>query len=103
MALLLLASAVVGYVVYQQLQGSDGVKVPDVRGFTEQQAQTQLQDRASRPPSSSKTSKTVTKGLVIDTDPPSRRRQADKGSKVTHHRRRRGPKSVTCRTCAGNR
>jgi serine/threonine-protein kinase len=41
--LLLLVSAAVGYVVYQQLTGGDGVTVPDVRGYTQQQAQTQLQ------------------------------------------------------------
>src|SRR5689334_3814150 len=40
--LLLIASAVVGYIVYQQLQ-TNQVKVPEVAGFTEQQAKSQLQ------------------------------------------------------------
>ena len=92
-ALLLLASAVVGYVVYQQLQGSNQVKVPDVRGFTQQQAQTQLIQAGFTTAVEHKASKKVVKGQVIDTDP-AHGSQVDKGSKVTIIVSK-GPKSVT--------
>jgi serine/threonine-protein kinase len=92
-ALLLLASAVVGYVVYQQLQGNDQVKVPDVRGFTKQQAQTQLVQAGFTTAVDHKTSKKVVKGQVIDTSP-QHGSEADKGSKVTIIVSS-GPKSVT--------
>ena len=92
-ALLLLASAVVGYIVYQQLQGSDQVKVPDVRGFTKQQAQTQLAAAGFTTGVDHKTSKKVVKGQVIDTGP-QHGSEADKGSKVTIIVSS-GPKSVT--------
>jgi beta-lactam-binding protein with PASTA domain len=91
--LLLLASAVVGYVVYQQLQGSDQVKVPDVRGFTTKQAQTQLVQAGFTTAVEHKASKNVTKGQVIDTDPP-HGSEVDKGSQVTIIVSK-GPKSVT--------
>ncbi len=92
-ALLLLASAVVGYVVYQQLQGSGQVKVPDVRGFTQQQAQTQLVQAGFTTAVDHKASKKVVKGQVIDTDP-THGTEVDKGSKVTIIVST-GPKSVT--------
>jgi serine/threonine-protein kinase len=80
--LLLLVSAAVGYVVYQQLTGGDGVTVPDVRGYTQQQAQTQLQAKGFTTTVEQKASKKVNKGTVIDTDPP-HGSTADKGSQVT--------------------
>jgi beta-lactam-binding protein with PASTA domain/tRNA A-37 threonylcarbamoyl transferase component Bud32 len=89
--LLLIASAVVGYVVYQQLQGSTQ-KVPDVAGFTEQQAQSQLTQAGFTTGVQQKASKTVAKGIVIGTDPAGGS-QADKGSKVTIILST-GPKSV---------
>jgi serine/threonine-protein kinase len=92
-ALLLLASAVVGYIVYQQLQGSDQVKVPDVRGFTKQQAQTQLTAAGFTTVVDHKASKKVVKGQVIDTSP-QHGSEAHKGSKVTIIVSS-GPKSVT--------
>ena len=92
-ALLLIASAVVGYIVYQQLQGSNQVKVPDVRGFTEQQAQTQLVEAGFTTSVQHKASKQVDKGQVIDTDP-QHGSEADKGSNVTIIVSK-GPKSVT--------
>ena len=81
-ALLLLASVVVGYVVYQQLQGPDGVKVPDVTGLTEAAARQKLTDNGFRVGSEGKTSDTVPSGIVIDTNPPPGD-SAPKGSKVT--------------------
>src|SRR4029079_12460476 len=92
-ALLLIASAVVGYIVYQQLQGSDQVKVPDVRGFTTKQAQTQLVQAGFTTAVEHKASKKVAKGQVIDTDP-THGTEADKGSKVTIIVSK-GPKNVT--------
>jgi beta-lactam-binding protein with PASTA domain len=88
-----LASAVVGYVVYQQLQGSDQVKVPDVRGFTQKQAQTQLIQAGFTTSVEHKASKKVDKGQVIDTDP-THGSEVDKGSNVTIIVSK-GPNSVT--------
>jgi len=84
---------VVGYVVYQQLQGSDQVTVPDVRGFTQQQAQTQLTQAGFTTSVQHKASKKVVKGQVIDTDP-AHGSKVDKGSHVTIIVSK-GPKSVT--------
>jgi serine/threonine-protein kinase len=89
--LLLIASAVVGYIVYQQLQ-TDQVKVPDVAGFTEQQAQRQLHGAGFTTTTDRKASKSVPAGTVIGTDPPGGS-QADKGSRVTILLST-GPKSV---------
>jgi beta-lactam-binding protein with PASTA domain len=80
--LLLIASAVVGYIVYQQLQGSSQVNVPNVLGYTEQQAKFQLGQAGFTSTVEQKASKTVLKGTVITTDP-APGSQADKGSKVT--------------------
>jgi eukaryotic-like serine/threonine-protein kinase len=80
--LLLIASAVVGYIVYQQLQGSSTVKVPVVAGFTEPQAKAMLTGAGFTTTVEQKASKTVAKGTVIGTDPPGGS-QADKGSQVT--------------------
>jgi len=90
--LLLIASAVVGYIVYQQLQ-TDQVKVPDVAGYTEPQAKSQLQQAGFTSVTQRKASKTVPAGQVIGTDPPAGS-QADKGSQVTILLST-GPKSVT--------
>jgi beta-lactam-binding protein with PASTA domain/tRNA A-37 threonylcarbamoyl transferase component Bud32 len=90
--LLLIASAVVGYIVYQQLQGTSQVKVPDVRGYTEQQAKFQLSQSGFTSGVEQKASKTVVKGEVITTDP-APGSEADKGSKVTIILST-GPKSV---------
>jgi serine/threonine-protein kinase len=89
--LLLIASAVVGYIVYQQLQ-TDQVKVPNVAGFTEQQAKSQLQQAGFTTVTERKASKTVPAGTVIGTDPPGGS-EADKGSQVTILLST-GPKSV---------
>jgi beta-lactam-binding protein with PASTA domain/tRNA A-37 threonylcarbamoyl transferase component Bud32 len=89
--LLLIASAVVGYIVYQQLQ-TDQVKVPNVAGFTEQQAKSQLQQAGFTTATERKASKTVPAGTVIGTDPPGGS-EADKGSQVTILLST-GPKSV---------
>ncbi|HET6849406.1 MAG TPA: Stk1 family PASTA domain-containing Ser/Thr kinase [Gaiellales bacterium] len=89
--LLLIASAVVGYIVYQQLQ-TDQVKVPDVAGFTEPQARSQLQQAGFTSVTERKASKTVPDGQVIGTDPPAGS-EADKGSQVTIILST-GPKSV---------
>jgi beta-lactam-binding protein with PASTA domain len=80
--LLLIASAVVGYIVYQQLQGSSQVKVPDVAGFTEQQAKSQLTSAGFTTSVEQKASKSVPKGIAIGSDPAGGS-QADKGSRVT--------------------
>ncbi|HEY0387078.1 MAG TPA: Stk1 family PASTA domain-containing Ser/Thr kinase [Gaiellales bacterium] len=90
--LLLIASAVVGYIVYQQLQ-SDQVRVPDVSGFTEQQAKRQLQQVGFTTTTERHASKTVDAGTVIGTDPAAGS-DADKGSQVTILLST-GPKSVT--------
>jgi serine/threonine-protein kinase len=79
--LLLIASAVVGYIVYQQLQ-TDQVKVPDVAGFTEPQARSQLVQAGFTTATEQKASKKVPSGQVIGTDPPGGS-EADKGSQVT--------------------
>ncbi|HET7429160.1 MAG TPA: Stk1 family PASTA domain-containing Ser/Thr kinase, partial [Gaiellales bacterium] len=89
--LLLIASAVVGYIVYQQLQ-TDQVKVPNVAGFTELQAKSQLQQAGFTTATERKASKTVPAGTVIGTDPPGGS-EADKGSQVTILLST-GPKSV---------
>jgi eukaryotic-like serine/threonine-protein kinase len=81
-ALLLIASAVVGYIVYQQLQGNDQVKVPDVTGFTEQQAKSQLVGAGFTTKVENKKSSKVDKGVVITTDP-APNASVDKGSQVT--------------------
>jgi beta-lactam-binding protein with PASTA domain len=93
-ALLLLASAVVGYVVYQQLQGPAGVKVPEVTGAPEASARrTLIGDGFKVGPSKRATSSTVASGNVISTSPPGGS-TADKGSTVTLTVST-GPKSVT--------
>jgi eukaryotic-like serine/threonine-protein kinase len=89
--LLLVASAVVGYVVYQQLQ-TDQVKVPDVAGYTEPQAKTQLQQAGFTTTTERHASKQVPSGQVIGTDPAAGT-EADKGSQVTILLST-GPKSV---------
>ena len=80
-ALLLLAAAGVGFLVYRQLQ-SDQVTVPKVIGFTAASARQTLQEKgfvvASKPSSSSPDNK----GLVVKQDPTSSTK-ADKGSTVT--------------------
>ena len=81
-ALLLLASAVVGFIVYQQLQGTDQVKVPDVSGLTKQQAKTQLVGDGFTTKVENKKSSKVDAGNVITTDP-APNSSVDKGSKVT--------------------
>jgi beta-lactam-binding protein with PASTA domain len=81
--LLLLVAGVVGYVVYQQLQsGTAQVKVPDVRTFTLHAAESTLQGDGFITKVAHKTSKTMPKGQVIDTDPP-HGTMVDKGSHVT--------------------
>ncbi|MDX6494663.1 MAG: eukaryotic-like serine/threonine-protein kinase [Gaiellales bacterium] len=80
-ALLLLASAVVGYVVYQQLQGS-GVKVPNVVGQPEAAARRTLVGHGFKVNSQQKASDSVPSGNVIDTKP-GPGDTADKGSAVT--------------------
>jgi beta-lactam-binding protein with PASTA domain len=99
-ALLLLASVVVGYVVYQQLQGTDGVKVPDVIGAPEQAARQRLIDAGFKVDSTQKASATVTAGNVIDTDP-APGDTAPKGSQVTLIVST-GPKSVTLPNLRGD-
>jgi eukaryotic-like serine/threonine-protein kinase len=89
--LLLIASAVVGYIVYQQLQ-TDQVKVPEVAGFTEPLAKSQLQQAGFTTVTERKASKTVPAGTVIGSDPPGGS-EADKGSQVTILLST-GPKSV---------
>ncbi len=89
--LLLIASAVVGYIVYQQLQ-TNQVKVPDVAGFTEQQAKSQLQQAGFTTTTQRQASKKVPSGQVIGTDPAGGS-EADKGSQVTIFLST-GPKSV---------
>ncbi len=81
-ALLLLASVVVGYVVYQQLQGADGVKVPDVVGSPEQAARRTLVGDGFKVAAKQKASATVAAGIVISTDP-SPGDTAPEGSTVT--------------------
>jgi eukaryotic-like serine/threonine-protein kinase len=81
-ALLLVASVVVGYVVYQQLQGSDGVSVPNVIGQPENVARSTLVGDGFKVDSRQRASDSVTKGNVIDTDP-GPGSSADKGSTVT--------------------
>ncbi|MDX6522722.1 MAG: eukaryotic-like serine/threonine-protein kinase [Gaiellales bacterium] len=80
--LLLIASAVVGYIVYQQLQGTSQVKVPVVAGFNEQQAKGMLTSAGFTTSVEQKASKTVPKGTAIGSDPAGGS-QADKGSQVT--------------------
>jgi beta-lactam-binding protein with PASTA domain/tRNA A-37 threonylcarbamoyl transferase component Bud32 len=91
-ALLLLVSAAVGYVVYQQLAGGDGVKVPDVRGFSEQAARQRLAEAGFTSKVVQESTGKIDKGLVIDTDPP-HGSSADKGSEITI-RLSAGPKTV---------
>jgi serine/threonine-protein kinase len=79
--LLLIASAVVGYIVYQQLQ-TDQVKVPNVAGYTEHQAKVQLHEAGFTTTTDRKASKKVESGKVISTDPTGGS-EADKGSQVT--------------------
>jgi beta-lactam-binding protein with PASTA domain len=69
-ALLLLASIAVGYVVYQQLQGPAGVKVPSVNGVPEAVAKRTLQgDGFKVGPSQHKASASIPSGSVISTKP----------------------------------
>jgi serine/threonine-protein kinase len=82
---------VVGYIVYQQLQ-TNQVKVPDVAGFTEQQAKSQLQQAGFTTTTQRQASKKVPSGQVIGTDPAGGS-EADKGSQVTIFLST-GPKSV---------
>jgi eukaryotic-like serine/threonine-protein kinase len=81
-ALLLLASAVVGYVVYQQLQGSGGVKVPDVTGLQLRFAKAKMEHAGFQTSVQQRESSFDDEGLVLDTDP-SPGSHADKGSTVT--------------------
>jgi eukaryotic-like serine/threonine-protein kinase len=92
--LLLLASIAVGYVVYQQLQGPAGVKVPDVSGAPEAAAKQTLEgDGFKVGPSQHKASATIQSGFVISTKPAAGD-TAPKGSTVTLVVST-GPKSVT--------
>jgi serine/threonine-protein kinase len=92
-ALLLLASIAVGYVVYQQLQGPAGVKVPDVSGVPEASAKRTLQgDGFKVGASKHKASATIPSGSVISTKPAAGD-TAPKGSTVTMVVST-GPKSV---------
>jgi serine/threonine-protein kinase len=70
--LLLLVAGVVGYVVYQQLEGggTPQVVVPDVRGYTKKQAEQILRGAHLKSQFRQKASAAVTKGQVISTDPP---------------------------------
>src|SRR5262249_12731241 len=80
-ALLLLASAVVGYVVYQQLQGPGGVKVPDVTGQQVRFAKEKLKNAGFQTRVEQRQSSFDNEGLVLDTDP-SPGSHADEGSTV---------------------
>jgi eukaryotic-like serine/threonine-protein kinase len=92
-ALLLLASIAVGYVVYQQLQGPAGVKVPDVSGVPEVAAKrTLVEDGFKVGSSQRKASATIPSGSVISTKPAAGD-TAPKGSTVTMVVST-GPKSV---------
>ncbi|MDX6520939.1 MAG: eukaryotic-like serine/threonine-protein kinase [Gaiellales bacterium] len=92
-ALLLAASIAVGYVVYQQLQGPAGVKVPNVSGAPEASAKQTLQgDGFKVGPSRHKASATIPSGSVISTKPAAGD-TAPKGSTVTMVVST-GPKSV---------
>jgi eukaryotic-like serine/threonine-protein kinase len=91
--LLLILSAGVGYIVYQQLQGAEQVKVPDVRGLTEAKAREFMANSGFRTSTQTTFSPTVPLGQVINTDPRPGVK-ADKGSTVTLIVSR-GAKSVT--------
>jgi eukaryotic-like serine/threonine-protein kinase len=92
--LLLLASIAVGYVVYQQLQGPAGVKVPDLSGVPEAAAKrTLLSDGFKVGASQHTSSATIPSGSVISTKPAAGG-TAPKGSTVTMVVST-GPKSVT--------
>jgi serine/threonine-protein kinase len=80
-ALLLLASAVVGYVVYQQLQGPGGVKVPDVTGQPVRFAKEKLTTAGFKTRVEQRKSSFDNQGLVLATDP-SPGSHADQGSTV---------------------
>ncbi len=80
-ALLLLASAVVGYVVYQQLQGPGGMKVPDVTGQPVRFAKEKLTTAGFKTRVEQRKSSFNNQGLVLDTDP-SPGSHADQGSTV---------------------
>ncbi len=80
-ALLLIAAAGVGFLVYRQLQ-SDQVTVPKVIGFTAASAQQTLQEKGFVVTSKRTSSSAENKGLVVRQDPTSNT-AADKGSTVT--------------------
>jgi eukaryotic-like serine/threonine-protein kinase len=90
--LLLILSAAVGFIVYQQLQGTEQVRVPDVRGFTQAQAVQILKQSGFDTTVEKRNSTDVSEGLVINTDPKPRE-NADKGSTVTLFVST-GPKSI---------